>query len=52
MMRFPSAFVSRGAPTLVIEDVPASRFLRGFGQALGRPSAMLGVLAMGARVFD
>lgn len=45
MMRFPSAFVSHGAPTLVIEDVPASRFLREFGQALGRPSAILVVSA-------
>lgn len=44
-MRFPSVFVSHGAPTLAIEDVPASRFLRGFGQELGRPSAILVVSA-------
>jgi len=44
-MRFPGAFVSHGAPTLAIEDVPASQFLRGFGQELGRPSAILVVSA-------
>jgi 4,5-DOPA dioxygenase extradiol len=44
-MRFPSVFVSHGAPTLAIEDHPASRFLRAFGPELGRPEAILVVSA-------
>lgn len=44
-MLFPSVFVSHGAPSLAIENNPASRFLRGFGEALGRPTAILVVSA-------
>lgn len=44
-MRFPSIFVSHGAPTLAIEDCPASRFLRSLGAELGRPSAILVISA-------
>ena len=44
-MRFPSVFVSHGAPTLAVEDNPASRFLRAFGAELGRPHAILVVSA-------
>lgn len=44
-MRFPSVFVSHGAPTLAIQDNPASHFLRGFGEELGRPTAILVVSA-------
>ena len=44
-MRFPSVFVSHGAPTLAIEDNPAHRFLLGFGVELGRPKAILVVSA-------
>ncbi|HRD65418.1 MAG TPA: class III extradiol ring-cleavage dioxygenase [Candidatus Competibacter sp.] len=44
-MRFPSVFVSHGAPTLAVEDNPASRFLRAFGAELGRPRAILVVSA-------
>ena len=40
MMR-PSIFVSHGAPTLPFEDCPARDFLRGLGQTLGRPRAIL-----------
>jgi 4,5-DOPA dioxygenase extradiol len=38
---FPALFLSHGAPTLPIVDAPASRFLRGLGKTLGRPSAIL-----------
>jgi 4,5-DOPA dioxygenase extradiol len=40
MMR-PSIFVSHGAPTLPFEHCPARDFLRGLGQTLGRPRAIL-----------
>ena len=34
----PSLFLSHGAPTLIISDVPARRFLAGLGaMLLGRP---------------
>jgi 4,5-DOPA dioxygenase extradiol len=38
---FPAVFVSHGAPLLAIEDGAAHRFLRGFGETLGRPRAIL-----------
>ncbi|MBI3709382.1 MAG: dioxygenase [Proteobacteria bacterium] len=38
-------FVSHGAPTLLIEDVPARDFLAGLGVELGRPKAILVVSA-------
>ncbi len=41
MTRMPSLFVSHGAPTLIIQDGPAHRFLAGYGAALGKPSAIL-----------
>ncbi len=37
----PALFLSHGAPTLPIVDAPASRFLRGLGERLGRPKAIL-----------
>jgi 4,5-DOPA dioxygenase extradiol len=40
-MSFPSLFVSHGAPTLPFEDCPARDFLRGLGQQLGRPRAIV-----------
>ena len=42
---FPSLFLSHGAPSLPLEDTPASVFLRGLGTALGRPDAVLVVSA-------
>jgi len=41
LSRMPSLFVSHGAPTLIIQDGPAHRFLAGYGAALGKPSAIL-----------
>ena len=37
----PSIFVSHGAPTIAIQDAPARRFLAGYGDSLGRPSAIV-----------
>ena len=45
MKRFPSLFVSHGAPTLIIEDVPARHFLSGLGRELGTPEAIICVSA-------
>ena len=44
-MTLPSVFVSHGAPTLPLEDTPATAFLRGLGEELGRPVAILCVSA-------
>ncbi|HEY8254930.1 MAG TPA: class III extradiol ring-cleavage dioxygenase [Rhizomicrobium sp.] len=41
----PAIFVSHGAPTLPFDDVPARDFLRGLGQSLGRPKAIVAVSA-------
>lgn len=41
MTAFPAVFVSHGAPLLALEDGPAHRFLRGFGEFLGRPRAIV-----------
>ena len=41
----PAIFVSHGAPTLPFDDVPARDFLRGLGQQLGRPRAIVAVSA-------
>jgi 4,5-DOPA dioxygenase extradiol len=41
MARMPSLFVSHGAPTLILQDGPAHRFLAGYGAALGKPAAIL-----------
>jgi len=43
--RFPAVFVSHGAPTLPIEPIRARDFLSEFGQALGKPGAILVVSA-------
>lgn len=45
MSDWPSLFISHGAPTLLIEDSPTRTFLRGLGQGLGRPKAILCVSA-------
>jgi 4,5-DOPA dioxygenase extradiol len=42
---FPSLFVAHGAPTLIIEDVPARRFLIQLGNDLGTPQAIVVVSA-------
>ncbi len=41
MTAFPAVFVSHGAPTLAIDDGAAHQFLRGYGEALGRPRAIV-----------
>ena len=41
----PAIFVSHGAPTLPFDPVPAREFLRGLGQTLPRPKAILVVSA-------
>lgn len=43
--RFPSLFVSHGAPTLLLEDVPARSFLSSLGPELGRPRAVIVISA-------
>ena len=45
MKAFPSLFLSHGAPTLIMQDCPATQFLSGLGTALGRPSAVLCISA-------
>jgi 4,5-DOPA dioxygenase extradiol len=45
MTRFPSIFVSHGAPTLAVDQNPAHDFLAGLGKQLGRPKAILVVSA-------
>ena len=45
MPRFPTVFVSHGAPSLPLTDAAARFFLAGYGKALGRPSAILAVSA-------
>ena len=39
--RFPTLFVSHGAPTLPLEDVPARAFLSGLAATLPKPEAIL-----------
>jgi 4,5-DOPA dioxygenase extradiol len=41
----PSLFVSHGAPTLALDEVPARRFLTGLEGRVGRPKAILAVSA-------
>jgi|SRR5439155_11876483 len=41
----PTVFLSHGAPTLVLEDIPARQFIAGLGAALPRPKAILCVSA-------
>lgn len=38
---FPALFVSHGSPMLPFDDCPARDFLRGLGQAIGRPRAIV-----------
>ncbi len=45
MTAFPTLFVSHGAPTLALDGSPAHRFLREYGERLGRPEAVLAVTA-------
>lgn len=45
MTTMPALFVSHGAPTLVLDDVPARAFLARVGGDLGRPSAIVVVSA-------
>jgi 4,5-DOPA dioxygenase extradiol len=42
---FPSLFISHGAPTLILEDVPARAFLSSLGARVGRPDAIVAVSA-------
>lgn len=41
MAPIPPLFVSHGAPTLAVEDIPASRFLKGLGALVPRPRAVI-----------
>jgi 4,5-DOPA dioxygenase extradiol len=41
----PSIFLSHGAPTLVLEDIPARGFMAALGKQLARPEAILCVSA-------
>jgi 4,5-DOPA dioxygenase extradiol len=45
MNRQPAIFVSHGSPTMPLERSAANEFLRGLGQSLGRPEAILVVSA-------
>jgi 4,5-DOPA dioxygenase extradiol len=45
MTPIPPIFISHGAPTLAIEDTPATRFLAGLAATLPRPRAILAVSA-------
>src|SRR5690242_15461095 len=40
-MSLPSLFVSHGSPMLPFDDCPARDFLRGLGQQIGRPRAIV-----------
>jgi len=45
MPRFPTIFVSHGAPTLPLTEAPARSFLAGLGEEIGRPDAILAISA-------
>ncbi len=45
MTAMPALFVSHGAPTLILDDVPARAFLARVGGDLGRPAAIVVVSA-------
>jgi 4,5-DOPA dioxygenase extradiol len=45
MQRFPTIFVTHGAPTLIIDDCPARDFLGALGRKLARPTAVVCVSA-------
>jgi 4,5-DOPA dioxygenase extradiol len=40
-MALPSLFLSHGAPTLPLDDVPAREFLKALGTRIGRPRAIV-----------
>ena len=40
-MALPSLFISHGAPDIVLQDLPATRFLRDLGRRLPRPQAIV-----------
>jgi len=44
-MSMPTIFVSHGAPTLILDDVPARAFLASLGRQLPRPKAIIAVSA-------
>ncbi len=44
-MSMPTVFVSHGSPTLILQDVPARRFLASLGQQVPRPAAIVSVSA-------
>ena len=44
-MIYPAIFVSHGSPMLAIQDGPAHRFLKAYGQQIGKPTAILCVSA-------
>jgi 4,5-DOPA dioxygenase extradiol len=44
-MSMPTVFVSHGAPTLILEDLPARAFLAGLAALLPRPKAIIAVSA-------
>lgn len=44
-VKYPSLFVSHGAPTMIIEACPAREFLQKLGRDIGRPEAILCVSA-------
>ncbi len=44
-MSMPTIFVSHGAPTLILQDVPARTFLASLGRQLPRPRAIVAVSA-------
>ena len=43
--KFPSIFVSHGAPSMIIEDCPTRDFFRQLGKDIGRPTAIVCVSA-------
>lgn len=45
MTKFPTLFVSHGAPNMILHNVPARDFLSRYGAELGRPEAVLVVSA-------
>lgn len=45
MHSLPALFVSHGAPTLILDEVPARQFLQDYGATLPRPQAILVISA-------
>jgi len=41
----PTLFLSHGSPMLALQDIPAHRFLRGLGESLTRPDAIVVISA-------